>query len=107
MTCRSIGERKYREFLKVIFSLPGHDKENCEAMSNHIITHSFSFLFLLHFLVDRMTHHFGSNCIATLDLHVESQERLPLTKTFTSHSILRHFPDKDGIIQYSSKQSTI
>lgn len=87
-----------KEILRIqsYFSLPRHDKENCQAMPNHIITHGFSFLSffcLFHFLVDRMTHHFGSNCIATLDLHVESQERLPLTKTFTSHSILCHFPD--------------
>ncbi|PTB49385.1 hypothetical protein M431DRAFT_500167 [Trichoderma harzianum CBS 226.95] len=70
-------------------------------MSNHIIIHGFSFLFFLfpfRLLFRRMTHHFGSNWIATLDLHVESRERLPLTKTFTSHLILRHFPDKDGII---------
>lgn len=76
---------------------------NCQAISNQIITHGF-FSRLFQFLFHRMTHHFGSNCIAILDLHVDSQERLHLTKTFTLHSILRHFPDKDGIVQYSYKQ---
>ncbi|KAL7957201.1 hypothetical protein V8C34DRAFT_188553 [Trichoderma compactum] len=81
---------------------------NCQTMPNHMVTHGFSFLFfsrLFQFLLDRMTHHFGSNCIATLDLHVDSQERLHLTKTFTLHSILRHFSDKDSTVQYSLVQT--